>query len=86
MLKKLLIDERIRDIEYEYLKEYFQVVKLPLSDDVYDEISGHSDIFYTEINGKVICSPNSKIIDPKFIIGSEKIGKKYPEDVKYNIC
>ncbi len=83
---KLLIDERIRKIEYEYLKKYFEVVKLPLSEDVYEEISGHSDVFYTKIDEEIICSPNSKIIDSKFIMGKEKVGNTYPEDVKYNIC
>lgn len=43
-MKKLLIDSRVRKVEYEYLSRYFDVIKLPLSDDVYEEISGHSDI------------------------------------------
>lgn len=85
---KVIVDERIRDEEYEYLKEELKlkVFKLPLSDDVYDEISGHSDIFYTVIDNKVICSPNAKIIEPNFLIGRKKVTNKYPEDVKYNIC
>lgn len=85
---KAIIDERIRDIEYNYLSQKcgLQVAKLPLSNDVYDEISGHSDIFYTNIDNKIICSPNAEIIDVKFEIGEELVGKKYPNDVKYNIC
>ena len=43
-MKKLIIDERIRDTELEFFKKYFDVIKLPLSNDVYEEISGHSDI------------------------------------------
>ena len=38
-MRKLIIDERIRNIELEFLKEYFEVIKLPLSDEVYEEIS-----------------------------------------------
>ena len=49
-MQNLIIDSRIRDIEYNYLSEFFNVIKLPLSNDVYEEISGHSDIFYAKIN------------------------------------
>ena len=72
-MQKLIIDSRIRDVEYNFLSKYFNVIKLPLSEDVYEEISGHSDIFYTKINNKVICAPNSKIIDESFEIGQEKV-------------
>ena len=37
-MKKLLIDSRVRKVEYEYLSRYFDVIKLPLSNDVYEEI------------------------------------------------
>lgn len=85
---KILIDERIRNVEYKYLSEELEleVTKLPLSNQVYEEISGHSDIFYTNIDDKVICSPNAEIKEAKFIIGTERVGEKYPQDVKYNIC
>ena len=51
----LLVDERIRDIEYKYLVNNLgqNVEKLQLSDDVYEEISGHSDIFYAKIDNKI---------------------------------
>ena len=60
--------------------------KLPLSDDVYEEISGHSDIFYCSINDNIIMAPNSKIKENSFKVGQEKVGKKYPKDVLYNVC
>lgn len=85
-MKRLLIDERVRTQEIEYLSKYFEVIKLPLSEDVYDEISGHSDIFYCKINNQIICAPNAPIIDNSFIIGMSKVSKKYPEDVAYNVC
>lgn len=85
---KILIDERIRDEEYYYLTQELklEVIKLPLSADVYEEISGHADIFYTNIDNKVICAPNAKIIEPEFCIGQERVENQYPNDVKYNIC
>ena len=59
-MQNLIIDSRIREIEYKYLSQFFNIIKLPLSDDVYEEISGHSDIFYTKINGKIIAAPMLK--------------------------
>lgn len=85
-MTKLLIDARIRKQEYEYLSRYFHVIKLPLSDGVYDEISGHSDIFYCKIKDKIICAPNSPIIEKEFLVGTSKIERKYPKDVAYNAC
>lgn len=85
-MKKIIIDSRIRKVEYEKLKEYFNVMLLPLSDEVYEEISGHSDIFYAQINNKIVSAPNAKIIKPEFILGKENIGRKYPKDVLYNVC
>ena len=84
--KNLIIDCRIRKIELEFLSKFFNVIKLPLSDDVYEEISGHSDIFYTNINNNIICAPNCKYINEKFKVGFESVGELYPNDVKYNAC
>lgn len=85
-MKNLIIDSRIRNEEFELLSKYFNVIKLPLSDDVYEEISGHSDIFYTKINGEIIAAPNSKFLIQDFKIGNTKVEKDYPNDVKYNVC
>ena len=83
----ILVDERIRDVEFEYLQTFnHKVKKIPLSNDVYDEISGHSDVFYANIDGKVYSAPNALIIENGFVIGKEKVGKNYPDDVKYNVC
>ena len=83
-MKNLIIDERIRKIEYDYLSKYFNIIKLPLSEDVYEEISGHSDIFYCKINNKVICAPNAKIITNEFVVGISFVQFKYPFDIPYN--
>lgn len=85
-MKNLIIDERIRKEEYDYLSKYFNVIKLPLSEDVYEEISGHSDIFYCKVDDKIICAPNAKIIEKDFIIGNSKVQNKYPKDIYYNVC
>ena len=86
LVKNLLIDERIRKIEYDFLARYFYVIKIPLSNCVYDEISGHSDIFYCSVKDKIICAPNSPIIKNSFILGNSEVKSKYPEDIGYNAC
>lgn len=86
MKRNLIIDSRIRKEEYEYLKQFFEIKKLPLSEDVYEEISGHSDIFYFEHGDKIICAPNAIIKEDKFIIGNRNVEKDYPNDVLYNAC
>lgn len=85
-MKRLLIDVRIREEEYNYLSQYFKITKIPLSQDVYDEISGHSDIFYCRLNDSIICAPNAPIIEDNFIMGTSRIGRKYPQDIAYNAC
>lgn len=86
IVKNLLIDERIRKIEYDFLARYFYVIKIPLSNCVYDEISGHSDIFYCSVKDKIICAPNSPIIKNSFILGNSEVKSKYPENIGYNAC
>ena len=72
-LRTLLIDKRIRDVEQIYLKQYFDIIKIPLSNEVYDEISGHSDIFYCKVNNKIIEAPNAPIHLSNSIIGVNKV-------------
>ena len=75
-MRKLIIDERIRSKEQAYLEKYFDIVKIPLSDQVYDEISGHSDIFYSKINNQIIEAPNAPIHIKNASLGKAKVRKK----------
>ena len=68
-MRKLIIDERIRDAEQAYLGQYFEIIKIPLSEEVYDEISGHSDIFYCKINNQIVEAPNAPMHLTNAIIG-----------------
>lgn len=95
MKQSLLIDSRIRKCEYEYLSKYFNIIKVPLSKDVYDEISGHSDIFYCRLSNQLIVAPNAMIgieqLKDKnskitFRIGNDKVQNEYPKDIYYNVC
>ena len=73
IVRTLIIDERIRNVEQSYLEQYFNIVKIPLSNDVYDEISGHSDIFYCKINNQIIEAPNTPIHMKNALIGNAKV-------------
>lgn len=72
-MRTLIIDERIRNVEQSYLEQYFNIVKIPLSNDVYDEISGHSDIFYCKIDNKIIEAPNAPVHLPESVTGVNKV-------------
>lgn len=53
----LIIDERMRKIEKEKLKELgYKLKKIKKSDNVYPEISAHVDIFTCKIGEKLIVS------------------------------
>ena len=72
-MRKLIIDERIRDAEQAYLGQYFEIIKIPLSEEIYDEISGHSDIFYCKINNQIVEAPNAPMHLTNAIIGESKV-------------
>ena len=90
----LVIDERMRKIEKEKLKQLgYKIIEIKASDDVYEEISSHVDIFTCKIGNKLIIEPNAyKILkerlDGNFEIeqGKENVEKNYPYDIKYNVC
>lgn len=93
-MKQLIIDKRMRKIEKEKLKELgYNLVEIQKSLEIYEEISSHVDIFVCKIENKIIIEPNqyeriSKKIYKNYIIekGNEKVEKKYPYDIKYNVC
>ena len=53
-MKNLIIDERIRKIEYDYLSKYFNIIKLPLSEDVYDEIISLDNVEIDKANRMIL--------------------------------
>ena len=91
---KLIIDERMRQIEKEKLKKLgYELIEIEQSKEVYEEISSHVDIFTCKIGKKLIVEPtqyddiqlqlqNQEIIEQ----GNETIESKYPFDIKYNVC
>ena len=91
--KKLIIDERMRQLEKEKLKSLgYQLLEIKQNKKVYLEISSHVDIFACKIGEKIIIEPsqynNIKLQAQNVIIqqGNEEIENKYPYDIKYNVC
>ena len=92
--QKLIIDERMRQVEKEKLKTLgYQILEIEQSKKVYPEISSHVDIFTCKIGEKIIIEPcqynhiKSQLQDEERIKqGNEEIEANYPYDIKYNVC
>ena len=93
-VSQIIIDERMRKIEKEKLKEIgYNLIEIKSNPNVYEEISSHVDIFTCKIGNKLIVeSSQYKIIKEQLLCdinieqGIEKIKNKYPYDIKYNVC
>lgn len=91
---QLIVDERMRKIEKENLKKIkYNLIEIKQSNMVYEEISAHVDIFVCKIGNKLIIEPSQyKLIKDQLTCnfkieqGKEKLEKKYPYDIKYNVC
>ena len=92
-MKRLIVDCRMRKIEKDKLKELgFELIEIKPSENVYEEISSHVDIFTCKIGNTIIIEPCKyvqildKIENKNIKKGREKVSSKYPEDIKYNVC
>ena len=93
-MNKLIIDNRMREIEKNKLQELgYELIEINSNRTVYSEISSHVDIFCTKIKNNLIVENSQYNLikeninrEIKVIRGTTKIGKKYPKDIKYNVC
>lgn len=89
-MKYLMIDERMRSIEKEKLKELgYELIEIKESEEVYTEISSHVDIFACKTGEKVVVDPTQYIYMPKLANieqGIDNVEAEYPFDIKYNVC
>ena len=89
-MKYLMIDERMRSIEKEKLKELgYELIEIKESEEVYTEISSHVDIFACKTGEKVVVDPTQYIYMPKLPNieqGIDNVEAEYPFDIKYNVC
>jgi len=88
-MKELFIDNRMRDIEKNKLRELgYKLIEIPTNKNLYPEISSHVDIHVCKIENQIILENslfnylNSSI----YIRGNSSVYGKYPEDIKYNVC
>lgn len=94
MDKYIVIDNKMRKVEKEYLKSLgYRIINIQTNKNVYDEISSHVDIFACKIKDKIVVEPSvySYLKEEKYdlknvICGENKVGLKYPLDVLYNVC
>jgi hypothetical protein len=94
-ISHLIIDDRMRKIEKEKLKELgYNLIEITENKNVYEEISSHVDIFTAKIGNKLIVEPSiyesikESVLNDYNIIeqGHKDVEKKYPYDIKYNVC
>ena len=94
-MKKIIIDKRMRQIEKEKIKELgYELIEINKSNKVYEEISSHVDIFVCKTEKNIIIEPSqfnnikNKLQDKneQLIKGNDEIKRKYPYDIKYNVC
>ena len=93
-MKTLIVDNRMRKEEKEKLNELgYGIIEISRSENVYEEISSHVDIFTCKIGEKLIVEPSiykeilQKVGNNHDIEqGKECVERKYPYDIKYNVC
>ena len=83
---KALVDYRIKDVFLNFIEEKkVECIKVKCKN-VYDEVSGHPDIFFTVINGKLVKASNVETSENVIGITGENVENGYPNTAKYNIC
>ena len=89
----IITDNRIPPQAKEKLSEYGEIINFSTDGITYDAISGHPDIFFCQVNNKLIIAPNLpdsykytllKNSIP-YIEGELPVEKKYPGTSRYNI-
>ena len=90
MQKKIIIDNRMRSIERTKLKELgYKLLEVKKNKNLYPEISSHVDILACKVGEKIVVEPTQYANFQEyenFIKGQEIVLKKYPLDIKYNVC
>lgn len=95
-VKNIIIDNKMRKIEKNFLESLgYSIVELPKCNNVYEEISSHTDIFISKLGNNIIVDPSiyefilSKLNNSEninIIKGDIEVKEKYPLDIPYNVC
>lgn len=92
MEKLLVIDERMRNIEKDYfINNGYKLIEVIASNDIYDEISSHVDIFSCRLNNNIVLEKSlyNNVLKYKtkdIYCGDSILKSKYPFDIPYNVC
>ncbi len=89
----IIVDQKIPNAAIKKLTEFEEVVEFQTEGIVYEAISGHPDIFFSQIENQLVLAPNlpdvyfQKLKEHKisYVLGEEAVGTKYPASSKYNI-
>lgn len=90
---KIIADKRIPAEALDKLSNYGEVIDFATENIVYDSISGHPDIFFSQVVGQLIIAPNlpdfykTILRDLKlpYKEGEFPVGAKHPETAGYNV-
>jgi hypothetical protein len=88
----IIVDKKIPQDAKRALSHYGELLELQTSGITYEAISGHPDIFFHQINAKLLIAPNlpeeyKQILSRnglEFVAGEQAVGKKYPASSTYN--
>jgi len=88
----IIVDKKIAEEAKRRLSKIGNLLELETSGITYPAISGHPDIFFTQIGKKLIVAPNLpekyfSILQEKktdLLIGENHVGKVYPKTASYN--
>lgn len=89
---KIIADKRIPKEARKTLEKYGEIIDVQSKGITYDAISGHSDIFFCQLDKDLVIASNtpeslkSLFIENQiqFIEGASSVGEKYPETAAYN--
>jgi hypothetical protein len=88
----ILVDHKISKEAKKYLSRYGELLEIRTQGITYPAISGHPDIFFCQVPGKLIVAPNLpqhyfdqlKAHHIDFITGELPVGLEYPASARYN--
>ncbi len=89
-----IADSRIPPEAKENLAKYAEVILFSTEGITYESISGHPDIFFAQVNGRLIVAPNLPVIFKNILAknsipnieGELPVGPKYPLTARYNVA
>ncbi len=92
-MRLIVIDKKIPEVAKTNLSKYGNLLELETSGITYAAISGHPDIFISQLKNDIVVAPNLpekfkhilRMNEISFHLGEQIVGQKYPETAAYNI-